>query len=226
MTAALDKIVIYIVLALCPVASFAHGGGVDKNGGHFNRKSNTYHCHREPCLSTATKSAKAIEEAEREGRAFTTLYNRSEWPHWIDSDNDCQDTRVEILIRDSVTPAVLHSPGGCKVSTGTWVLPYSGKTTSNPREIDIDHVIPLKWAHGHGGDKWSRERKREFANDPANLLATDSSENRSKGSKGPDAWLPRLNRCKYANDWTVLIAKYSLELQAQERLALDKACPS
>jgi hypothetical protein len=220
----MSKIVIYIVLALCPAASFGHGGGLDKNGGHFNRKTNVYHCHREPCLSTATKSAEALEEAEREGRAFTTLYNRSEWPHWIDSDNDCQDTRVEILIRDSVTPAVLDMPEGCTVSSGTWLLPYNGDITHNPQDIDVDHIIPLKWAHGHGGDKWSRERKREFANDPDNLLATSSSENRSKGSKGPDAWLPKLNKCEYANVWISLITKYSLEVQAQESMALGRAC--
>jgi hypothetical protein len=123
-----------------------------------------------------------------------------------------------------VTPAVLDAPEGCSVTSGTWLLPYSGETTHNPQDIDVDHIIPLKWAHGHGGDKWLKERKREFANDSDNLLATSSCENRSKGSKGPDAWLPNFNQCGYANAWVSLIAKYSLEVQVQERWALANAC--
>ena len=27
----------------------AHGGGLDARGGHFNRKTGVYHCHRCPC---------------------------------------------------------------------------------------------------------------------------------------------------------------------------------
>lgn len=28
---------------------YAHGGGLDRNGGHYNRKTGVYHCHRCPC---------------------------------------------------------------------------------------------------------------------------------------------------------------------------------
>jgi hypothetical protein len=27
-------------------AAFAHGGGLDRNGGHYDRSNGTYHCHR------------------------------------------------------------------------------------------------------------------------------------------------------------------------------------
>ncbi len=29
--------------------SFAHGGGLDERGGHYNKTNNTYHCHAESC---------------------------------------------------------------------------------------------------------------------------------------------------------------------------------
>lgn len=35
----------------------AHGGGLDSNGGHYNRKTGVYHCHRCPCGCETTKKA-------------------------------------------------------------------------------------------------------------------------------------------------------------------------
>lgn len=33
-------------LSLISASAFAHGGGLDKNGGHWNHKKGTYHYHR------------------------------------------------------------------------------------------------------------------------------------------------------------------------------------
>lgn len=48
---------IFTTLVLMGIAStaFAHGGGLDANGGHTNRKTGEYHCHREPCFSNQRK---------------------------------------------------------------------------------------------------------------------------------------------------------------------------
>jgi len=188
-------------------------------GGHHNRKTGEYHCHREPCLSTHDQVQSATKEATRS--SYSTLYDRDDWGGWIDEDGDCQNTTAEILIRDSQTQV---SFDGCRVVSGLWNLPYSGGSTTSASQIDIDHIIPLKWAHGHGGDRWSSGRKQAFANDPDNLLATYYSENRSKGAKGPDQWMPEINRCSYAQRWEVLIEKYGLVATTGEVAAIDRAC--
>ena len=197
----------------------AHGGGLDGNGGHNNRKTGEYHCHREPCLSTHQQVQSATKEATRS--SYSTLYDRDDWGGWIDEDGDCQNTRAEILIRDSQAQV---SFDGCRVVSGLWDLPYSGGSTTSASQIDVDHIIPLKWAHGHGGDRWSDARKRAFANDPDNLLATSSSANRSKGAKGPDQWMPAINRCNYAQRWEGLIEKYGLVATIGEMASIDRAC--
>jgi hypothetical protein len=209
----------FFLMSLYATAASGHGGGLDSNGGHNNRKTGEYHCHREPCLSTHRQVQSATEEAARS--SYSTLYDRDDWGGWIDEDGDCQNTRAEILIRDSQTQV---SFDGCRVVSGLWNLPYTGGSTTSASQIDIDHIIPLKWAHGHGGDRWSDARKRAFANDPDNLLATSSSANRSKGAKGPDQWMPAINRCSYAQRWDRLIEKYGLVTTTEEMVATGRAC--
>lgn len=39
-------------MVICgPMLAFAHGGGLDANGCHTNRKSGDYHCHRAPAIA-------------------------------------------------------------------------------------------------------------------------------------------------------------------------------
>lgn len=136
-------------------------------------------------------------------------YDRSTWKHWIDADGDCQDTRQEILIRYSLVPPTL-SEDGCRVVSGAWVGQYSGKVFTDPGELDIDHIVPLRWANDHGGEEWSELLKQVFANDPENLLPVKASENRSKGAKGPDEWMPKLNKELYIQQWKSVAGRYGL----------------
>jgi hypothetical protein len=215
------KIVLFSLYWYSATAS-GHGGGLDGNGGHNNRKTGEYHCHREPCLSTHQQVQSATQEAEVRSRGYSTLYDRDDWGGWIDEDGDCQDTRAEVLIRDTQAKVSLD---GCRVVSGLWNLPYSGGSTTSASQIDIDHIIPLNWAHGHGGDRWSSERKKAFANDADNLLATSSSANRSKGAKSPGQWMPSIDKCSYARRWEGLIEKYALKATTREVAAIEKACP-
>ena len=120
-------------------------------------------------------------------------YNRKDYRHWIDSDRDCQNTRNEVLIQESLKPVSYKSSKGCKVSSGQWYGSFTGRTFTNPKKLDIDHLVPLKEAHDSGAYAWSKSKKRDYANDmshPDHLIAVAARANRSKGAKDPSEWMP------------------------------------
>ena len=161
----------------------------------------------------------------REGNAFgglTNEYDRQDWPHWIDADHDCQDTRAEILIRDSLGPLKFKRNKACNVSWGRWLCPYTGREILKASELDIDHLVPLAHAQRHGGADWPRARKRQFANDPLNLLAVEAAANRAKGDQGPDQWRPAQRSFwpEYARRWRAVKGKYGLWISTPEEAAL------
>lgn len=157
-----------------------------------------------------------VPETCLEGGVLTG-YERRDWGRWLDADKDCQDTRHEILIRDSLIPVTLDEKG-CKVMAGKWIDPYDGREVLKSSKIDVDHVVALRNAHDSGGWHWSPDEKRVFANDFSNLKATSQSTNRSKGDRGPDEWLPPLKaaRCGYIREWSALKETYGLGMAEGE----------
>lgn len=117
--------------------------------------------------------------------------------------------------------------------TGTWVDPYSGNTFGNPRQLDVDHMVPLKNAHESGAWAWSAARRRQYANDlsdPAHLLAVSASENRRKGAKGPDGYLPPATafHCDYVRAWIRIKERWELTMTEDEGTTIDavlRNCP-
>lgn len=203
--------------------SLAHGGRTNAAGCHNDRKNGGSHCHNGrgrsaiPPRSSSPSSGSVVrarvvpevEEAKAEGRVFSYIYRREDWNHWIDADSDCMNTRHEVLLEQADGPVQL-SPDGCYVSTGRWEDPFSGKIFSRTSELDVDHIVPLKWANGHGGDKWSSNMKEKFANDSRNLLVVHDQINQKKGAKGPDEWLPpnQEYRCEYLARWQKVLSVY------------------
>lgn len=152
----------------------------------------------------------------------TPPYARAAWPHWIDADHDCQTTRVEVLIRDADGPLRLGG-GGCWVAAGRWVDPYSGAVITDPRQLDVDHVVALGEAHRSGGWRWTRAARQAYANSldtPTHLLAVSASLNRAKGDKSPDKWLPPRGRCAYVRAWQAVKRRWGLQTTAPERAAI------
>jgi len=154
-------------------------------------------------------------------------YDRREWRHWIDADGDCQDTRQEVLIAESEVPVTFENKRRCRVRTGRWTCPYTGEVFTSPRRLDVDHFVPLANAARSGGGSWNEARKRAYANDlddPDHLLAVSATANRSKGSKGPEGWLPsRLEfRCEYIRTWTNIKNRWRLTTSTQESAAIDR----
>lgn len=138
-----------------------------------------------------------------------TSYRREDWRHWSDLDDDCMNTRHEIL-KIQADGQVKLSPDGCYVSVGLWNDPFSGKQFTRASDLDVDHVVPLNWAHYHGGYAWESSKKELFANDAINLLVVDDGLNQAKGAKGPTEWMPPNHafRCEYLNIWQTVLAKY------------------
>jgi len=173
------------------------------------------------------KSSSGIKECICNGKVtYTNLpcdhcykeYNRKNWPHWIDEDNDCQNTRTEILIRDNIGKLKFKRNKRCNVSWGQWLCPYTDNTYFKASDIDIDHIVPLKHAYETGGANWDRKKKRKFANDMENLLAVADYINQEKGSKSPVEWLPPNKSYwkKYAEKWLYIKNKYKLYISNEE----------
>lgn len=146
-------------------------------------------------------------------------YKRALYRHWIDEDKDCRDTRVEVLARDA--RSVEYSQDGCKVASGVWDDPYTGKIFRNPGDLDVDHLVPLKNAHESGAWAWLPERRRDYANFlkyEKHLLAVSASENRKKGDKGPDRYMPPEQgyHCTYVQAWVAVKRDWELEMTQDE----------
>lgn len=201
----MKKALVLIIFLTTSASAIAHSGRTDSSGGHnCSSKSQSkglcsgYHYHNGTSHTQPAKTTKG--------------YKRDSWKHWSDNDDDCQNTRHEILIRDSSTPVKYKSSRGCKVVSGTWLDPYTNNTYYIASDVDIDHIIPLSYAHKYGGANWPSGLKEAFANDTQNLITVDDSTNQSKGNKPPSKWLPpnRSYHSEYRRRWTALKAKYNL----------------
>ncbi|WP_067222775.1 HNH endonuclease family protein [Marinomonas gallaica] len=97
------------------------------------------------------------------------------------------------------------------VNFGRWISMYSGEVIFDASKLDIDHVVPLKWAWEHGAMFWSKAKRKEFANAPVNLVAVEASLYRQKGAKGLDEWLPPKNQEQYKARFQRVALKYGLK---------------
>jgi len=128
------------------------------------------------------------------------------------------NTRHELLMAQS-TSTIDQRGKRCTVSRGRWLDPYTGKVFFEASDVDIDHLVPLKWAWDHGANTWTESKREQFANDLVNLFAVEARVNRQKGAKGPLEWLPPREsfHCQYVTRFKRVLITYGLELGATER---------
>ena len=117
-----------------------------------------------------------------------------------------------------LTSIMSFTDNTCRVLTGKWLDPYTGKTFRQSADVDIDHMVPLYWAWQHGAHTWSKDKRVRFANDPRNLYAVQKSVNRAKSASGPLKWLPPniSFRCSYIVFFERISKIYDLRMSNDE----------
>lgn len=133
------------------------------------------------------------------------------------------NTRERVLIAEAVRAPTVDDR--CRSTGGQWRSPYDGLVTTNPADLEIDHLVPLADAWRSGAWAWTDERRRAFANDldlPDTLVAVSSHTNRSKGDSTPDEWLPPdpADRCTYVASWVRVKERWELSVTPAEKATL------
>ncbi len=158
-----------------------------------------------------------------------TGYDRDDWPHWDKRvGGGCFTVRDKVLAEESFVPVetVPASGGRCRVVKGLWNDPYTGMTFTESSDVDIDHVVPLKEAHGSGGHSWTREKRRAYANHLSyshHLIAVDDDTNQNaKSDRDPNEYLPVAEfRCEYVEIWMRIKRAWNLNMDQAEADAIS-----
>lgn len=194
-----------------------------------------------PPAQSVSPAHQLLASLEVKGRAPRTGYDRDLFGQaWSDDvrveggRNGC-DTRNDILRRDLDNVQIRPGTHGCLVETGTLTDPYSGAVIDFVRgpdsaRVQIDHVVALADAWQKGAQAWDEDTRRDFANDPRNLLAVDGTLNQQKGAGDAATWLPPDTsfRCEYAMRIIGVKSTYGLWVTAAEKEALGRElmrCP-
>lgn len=150
------------------------------------------------------------------------------------------DTRNVILARDLHDITLGESTdekrnGNCLVMTGKLADLYTGETITfkrgeNSDAVQIDHVVALSNGWQSGMNEREQDERKQFANDPMNLLAVDGPANMEKSDSSADQWLPpnRSAHCLYVARQISIKFKYSLSITSPEKKTMEKvlgSCP-
>jgi hypothetical protein len=140
--------------------------------------------------------------------------------------NGC-NTRDDILRRDLSDLIVRRDT--CYAQTGVLHDPYTGQTIAFTRgpmtseAVQIDHLVSLSDAWYKGAREWDDQRRRDFANDPRNLLAVSGQANFDKAFRDATGWLPPNEgfRCEFVAKQIDVKAAYGLWLSRNEKRAMQ-----
>ena len=220
-----NKLVLsFLTLTVCfPGGILGHAGNIDLNGGHYWGQS--YHCHVTACEMPDTFDfrRRARDSLLTDYRKREKFFNEDDWSFEEDFDGDCQSTRQEMLILTSRIDVRYTNPRNCVVRTGEWLDEYTGELFKVAVKLEVDHIIPRMYAHTHGGDRWTPEKKLTFANDPLNIMLVERREIRRKRDRGPSRYLPRDEfQCEYINLWNQISEKYDLQLSTSDRSTISR----
>ncbi|CAB4566487.1 unannotated protein [freshwater metagenome] len=208
---------------IAPKGSSASGSSnVDANGAQVPDTTTGTRGNTPPPESQSSTGVFALSVLERivQDKEVGNGYSRDLFRHWSDADGDQCNTREEVLIAESLSRAQVDA-FGCKVIAGDWFSPFDGLSHTDPSDLDIDHLVPLKEAWDSGAHAWSSSKRERFANDLSDgrvLIAVTSGVNRSKGDRDPSQWLPPRGAytCTYVSDWIAVKFQWGLSMDSSE----------
>jgi hypothetical protein len=103
--------------------------------------------------------------------------------------------------------------------------PYTGKYFKSIKNTDIEHIVASSEAHNSGLCRASAALRAQFSQDLLNLTLASPAVNRcsTTGKCGLDAgeWMPKINKCWFANRVVKIKQKYSLSVDSQEVRSLE-----
>jgi hypothetical protein len=185
--------------------------------------------------SPPPRAERVLETLTVQGRGPKTGYTREQFgTAWADVDRNGCDTRDDVLNRDLTAKEWRPGTHGCVVIAGVLHDPYTGRrlafTKTDAAAVQIDHVVALSDAWQKGAAQWDATRRREFANDPLELLAVDGPTNASKGDGDAATWLPpsKSYRCRFVARQIAVKAKWQLSVTPAEHDAMARVlerCP-
>lgn len=88
-------------------------------------------------------------------------YDRDAFNHWTGISGNC-NTREYVLRRDGTNVEIGND---CYPESGSWYSDYDGETWTDPTDVDIDHIVPLREAWVSGARDWTDSQREDFANE-------------------------------------------------------------
>ncbi|MDY6050646.1 MAG: HNH endonuclease family protein [Corynebacterium sp.] len=179
-----------------------------------------------PAMSPPHLSATVPTIARLASRPSLPGYERDEFlTTWAPSATPGCTVR-DVMVYNSLPEAQVRQSSDCTISGGHSRDPYSGEPITADSELELDHVIPLSAAWDLGAAAWPASRRRQFANDPLNLILASQRENQAKSDQLPSQWMPSNRRahCWYARRVAAVAAAYELPLPAADLSTMRRAC--
>ncbi|MHA7261916.1 HNH endonuclease family protein [Arthrobacter sp. TMN-37] len=178
--------------------------------------------------TTVQEAARALPVAAEDNLGYDRdLY----FGRWADPDGDCQDTRAEVLIRESKTAPDYTSQRRCTVANSRWLTTFDDRIHKSATTVQVDHTVPAHEAWGSGARSWTQDRRIAFYNDldyADSLSAQSGTLVARKQALGPEEWVPPVNRCTYIAHWIAVKARWGLTADPVEKEALIRiadGCP-
>ena len=201
--------VICVILVLCLVSfatdAAAHGGRIDRHGGHNNRSQGNYHFHEGPLagrtFDSKAEALKALAGLTEGGRAdHRTVPTPPGKMHPVLGVSVAPEVRHTVYDRSDYSyPASIEQQ--IVIRQGGIFSPYSMRCFSGVGATDIEHIVANSEAHESGRGSRTRSERQQFASDLDNLTLAAPRLNRyEKRDKDPANWLPENNRCWYGGE--------------------------